>query len=376
MFTAAAFCRELERLGADFYAGVPDTVIQDFCNYVVENPPAGGQVIAANEGGAVGLAAGHWLATGRIPVVYMQNSGIGNAVNPLLSLADADVFAIPMLLLVGWRGEPGVKDEPQHGKQGRVSQALFASMEIPCGIIGPDFTAAKRELEQAFATMRSRPGPYALLIRNGSFEPVPAVAAGRHGDGLTREEAIRIAIDCCDDRTAFVASTGMGPRELYELRTALGQSHERDFLNAGAMGHASMIAAAAAMARPDRTVVCLDGDGALFMHLGALALIPTLPCRNLVHVLLNNGVHDSVGGQPNLGVRLEAARLADAAGYAHVVRTDCADGLRQALAECCTAAGPHFIEVEVVRGFRKNLGRPGIPFPEAARQFQSFLTTP
>lgn len=373
MYEAAEFCRELERLGSDFYAGVPDTVIMNLCNYIFENPPAGGQVIAANEGGAVGLAAGHYLATGKIPVVYMQNSGIGNAVNPLLSMADREVFAIPMLLLVGWRGEPGTKDEPQHMKQGRVSQALFDSLEIPCGVIGPDWNETKKELERAYEAMRANPGPYALLVRNGCFTPTPAVKAG-YAAGMTREEAIRIIIDCFGDKTAFVASTGMGPRELYELRDALGQPHERDFLNAGAMGHASMIAAGAAMGRPDRTVVCLDGDGAIFMHLGALPLIPTLGCKNLVHVLLNNGVHDSVGGQPNMAAAVDAASLAGDAGYKRIYRTDDADELRKIMLECRSGGGPLFVEVKLARGFRKDLGRPKIPFAEAARQFREFLT--
>lgn len=374
MYEAELFCRELERLGTDFIVGVPDTVIKNLCNYIFDNPPSGGHVIAANEGGAVGLAAGHYLATGKIPVVYMQNSGIGNAVNPLLSLADAEVFAIPMLLLVGWRGEPGTKDEPQHMKQGRVSRAMFDSMEIPCGVISPDFDETKRELEHAFDAMRKKPGPYAMLVQNGCFAPAPAVKAGYEKPECTREEAIRTIVQSFDSKTAFIASTGMGPRELYEIREVLGQNHERDFLNAGAMGHASMIAAGAAMAKPDRTVVCLDGDGALFMHLGALALIPNLPCRNLVHVLLNNGVHDSVGGQPNLGCLEDAASLARAAGYRRVLAADNEAELKKALAECRGDDGPVFLEVKLSRGFRKNLGRPGIPFPEAAKQFREFLT--
>lgn len=374
MFTAAAFCRELERLGADFYVGVPDTVIQDFCNYVFQNPPKGGQVIAENEGGAVGMAAGHYCATGNIPVVYMQNSGIGNAVNPLLSMADAEVFAIPMLLLVGWRGEPGTRDEPQHMKQGRVGKALFAAMEIPCGEIGPDFEEAKKELERAFKHMHARPGPYALMIRNGCFEPVPPIPAGHDRAVMTREEAIGTIVGNCAADAAFVASTGMGPRELYELRDALGQTHAGDFLNAGAMGHASMIAAGVALARPERTVVCLDGDGAAFMHLGALPLIASLGPRNLVHVLLNNGVHDSVGGQPNLAARISPGDLARVCGYEKVHKTSRPAELADIVRSCQGRDGPYFVEAVLARGFRKNLGRPTIPFAEASRQFRNFLT--
>ncbi|MDR1535497.1 MAG: phosphonopyruvate decarboxylase [Planctomycetota bacterium] len=373
MFTAADFCRELAARGCDFYAGVPDTVIEFFCNHIQAHPPAGGRVLAANEGGAVGLAAGYWLASGRIPLVYLQNSGIGNAVNPLLSLADPEVFAIPMLLLIGWRGRPGVPDEPQHLKQGRVTQALLDSLEIPWRLLDPDPERTGAILDAAFARLREAPGPYALIAPKGCFAPVPALPAGRAGAGPTREEAIGTIIAAFDSRAAFVASTGMGPRELYEIREALGQGHERDFLNAGAMGHASMIAAGAALARPDRPLVCLDGDGALLMHLGASAVIPSLPLPNFVHVLLNNGVHDSVGGQPNLFARLDAVGLARGFGYRTAARAAGLAELGEILAGLPRGGGPHFVEAALVRGFRKDLGRPKIPFAEAARQFQSFL---
>ncbi len=373
MYEASVFCQELERLGADFYVGVPDTVIKHLCNYLTLHAPHGGHIIAANEGGAIGLATGYFLATGKIPVVYMQNSGIGNAVNPLLSLADPDVFAIPMLLLIGWRGEPGIKDEPQHMKQGRVSQAMFESMDIPCGILGPDFDEAKQVLATAFDHMRSKPGPYALLVRNKCFAPVDPVEKNYAGPDMTREQAIQVIINAFDDKTAFVASTGMGPRELYELRDAAGQSHERDFLNAGAMGHASQIAAGIAQAQPGRRVVCIDGDGALFMHLGGLALIPSLGCKKLIHVVINNGVHDSVGGQPNLASSLDACSLARVCGYGQTHQVEHKSKLVDALEQCKKGPGPGFIEVLVARGFRSDLGRPKIPFAEAAQQFKTFL---
>ncbi|MDR1520309.1 MAG: phosphonopyruvate decarboxylase [Planctomycetota bacterium] len=372
MFKAADFCRELERRGVDFCAGVPDTVVENFCNQVFVQPPAGGHVLAANEGGAVGLAAGHWLAAGKIPLVYMQNSGLGNAVNPLLSLADPEVFAIPMLLLIGWRGQPGVPDEPQHLKQGRVTQAILDSLEIPWQILDADFGKTLQVLDQAFRRLRQTPGPYALIAPKGCFEPSPAVPAG-HAASLTREEAIRAIVAASHPGAAFVASTGMGPRELYEIREALGQGHERDFLNTGAMGHASMIALGAALARPGRRLICLDGDGALLMHLGALAIVPSLPCPNLTHILLNNGVHDSVGGQPNLFASLNAVALARVAGYRTAARAANLAELRVRLAEA-DGDGPHFIETILARGFRQDLGRPKIPFAEAARQFQGFLT--
>lgn len=374
MYEPAEFCRELERHGVDFVTGVPDTVLEPFCNYVYQNPPKGGHVIAHNEGGAVGLAAGHYLGTGNIPVVYMQNSGLGNAVNPLLSLADNRVYAIPMLLLVGWRGEPGVKDEPQHIRQGEVSQSMLEAMDIPNGVLTPDFDESVKELRRAFEYMKTTPGPYALLVKKNCFTPSPSVPAGYETPRLKREDAIKIIIENIGPTSPVVASTGMGPRELFELREALKQPHERDFLNAGAMGHASMLAFGAALAQPDRRVVCLDGDGALFMHLGALALIPSRKPSNLVHILLNNGVHDSVGGQPNLGEDIDVESLAKACGYMKTARAEDADELQNAVLQCQNEAGPWFIEVRLARGFRNKLGRPTIPFPEMARQFREFLT--
>ncbi|MDR3078191.1 MAG: phosphonopyruvate decarboxylase [Planctomycetota bacterium] len=375
MFEAADFCRELERRGIDFHVGVPDTVIENFCNHVFLHPPGGGHVLAANEGGAVGLAAGHWLATGNVPLVYMQNSGLGNAVNPLLSLADPEVFAIPMLLLIGWRGQPGVHDEPQHMKQGRVTRSLLDSLEIPWKVMDPDLGKTLAILDDLLAGLKLRRGPRALIAPRGCFAPVPAVPAGHAGAGQTREEAIRDLVSAFGRDTAFVASTGMGPRELYEIRDALGQGHDQDFLNAGAMGHASMIAAAVALGRPNCDVVCLDGDGALLMHLGALALIPSLGCRRLFHILLNNGVHDSVGGQPNLLAGLDAAGLARVCGYRSASRVSGRNELLTALAECRGKPGPHFLEIRLTRGFRKALGRPQIPFEAAALQFQAFLAS-
>lgn len=373
MLDPAAFCDELLRLGAGFFTGVPDTVTRALANRLLERPPPDGHVIAPNEGSAVGLAAGRYLATGRIPVVYMQNSGLGNAVNPLLSLADREVYAIPMLLLVGWRGRPGHPDEPQHLKQGRITSALLDAMEIPHAVLGPDPETAARELAAAFAAMRAVPRPRALLVEPGAFPKGAPLAGGFPGAVFRREDAIRVILREEGPEAVVVATTGMGGRELYEAREALGQPHDRDFLNVGAMGHASMIALGIALARPERRVVCLDGDGALFMHLGALALVPTLAGPNLVHVLVNNGMHESVGGQPTLAGRVRPASLARDCGYSFVRTVGDADALGRALAECRGGAGPAFIEIETAAGYRPDLGRPGIPLAEAGRSLGAFL---
>lgn len=373
MFSATAFCRELDARGAGLYTGVPDSIIKNFCNHLFRNPPPGGHVQAANEGGAIGLAAGSYFATGKIPVVYMQNSGLGNAVNPLLSLADAEVYSVPILLLIGWRGEPGAKDEPQHMKQGRVTPALLDAMGIPYGIIGPEWKEAVAALRRAFGILGEISAPCALLIRKDCFEVEPAVpmAAGR--GKMTREDAIRILVESSDDRTVFVASTGMGARELYEVRGARGEPHQCDFLNVGAMGHASMIAAGAALRRRSCRVVCLDGDGALLMHMGVMPLIPSLGLDTFVHVLLNNGTHDSVGGQPNVAMRADMSGLARAAGYDHVFDALTGGDVRGALHTAFGAGGTAFLNIAVKEGHRTDMGRPSVPLIEAAGQFQEFL---
>jgi phosphonopyruvate decarboxylase len=371
-YTAAEFCRELSRLGSDFSTGVPDSSLGGLCAFLQAHPPRGGHVQVANEGGAIALAAGRHLAAGTIPVVYMQNSGLGNAINPLLSLADPDVYAIPMLLLVGWRGEPETRDEPQHRKQGRTTIPLLDAMDIPHGILDADWRAAVRELETAYAAMKERSRPYALLVRKTAFAIDPSVSPAASQD-LKRREAIRIILDHAGGDAAFVASTGFAGRELYDLREERSEGHERDFLNVGAMGHASMLALGIADALPDRRVVCLDGDGALLMHLGALAIVGEQSPPNLTHILLNNGTHDSVGGQPNAAMRVDLAAVAGQCGYARTYRAATECELHAAAPAALAVTGPAFLSVRIARRTANKPGRPAIPLASMAQQFQGAM---
>ena len=374
MYKASDFCQELARLGSDFYTGVPDSVLKGLCNFLNSHPPKGGHIQAANEGGAIALAVGRYLATGRIPVVYMQNSGLGNAVNPLLSLADAEVYAIPMLLLIGWRGEPGGKDEPQHMKQGRITLDVLDTLGIPYGIAGLDWPQTVFELEMAYTAMRHHSHPYALVVQKGCLENEPSFAAAAPApDALTRDTAIRVLVECADDNTAFIASTGLASRELYDIRTKSGEGHERDFLNVGAMGHASMIALGIAGAQPGRRVVCLDGDGALLMHMGSLPIIGQQAPANLTHVLLNNGVHDSVGGQPNAVGVIDPAEVAAACGYKRIFQATSEHGLRETAGAALSVPGPVFWDVRLTGRGHGQPGRPSIPCATMAQQFGDFL---
>lgn len=344
--------------GISFFAGVPDSLLQDFCAYLMDYLPPQSHVIAANEGGAVGLATGHYLATGNPAVVYMQNSGQGNAVNPLLSLADPEVYGIPMLLLVGWRGEPGVHDEPQHVKQGRVMNALFDAMETPYEVLVAEHDAASAQVARMLALSRQRNRPVALIVRKDTFAKYTMQKASENSYLLSREEVIREIAASIPLQAVMVATTGHISRELYEYRARLGDGHARDFLTVGSMGHASQVALGIALAQPDRAVYCLDGDGALLMHLGAMSLIGQSPCLNIRHVVLNNGAHGSVGGQPTVAFSISFPEMARGCGYASVQSVNASEGLSDALILMKEVSGPAFLEVKVSAKVRKDIGRP------------------
>ena len=358
MIDNAAFYDAALGAGLDFFTGVPDSLLKHFCAYVAERTPRPAHWIAANEGNAVALAAGHYLATGNPALVYLQNSGLGNAVNPLVSLADPDVYAIPMLLLIGWRGEPGVPDEPQHVKQGAITPGLCEAAGIPHRILPTDTQPAIECLQEMVRTALANHRPVALIVRAGSFAAHPAAAPAPPPEALNREDVIAAIVAALPPRAVVVATTGHISRELFEIRSRGSQGHERDFLTVGSMGHASQIAMGIALARPDRPVICLDGDGAALMHMGSLAIAGTSGAGNLLHVVLNNGVHGSVGGQPTVGFSVDFPGMALACGYRSAVRVESRGRLTEALANLRPDGGPHFMEVRVAPGARKDLGRP------------------
>ena len=324
-----------------------------------------------NEGAAVGLAIGHHLATGNVPLVYLQNSGLGNAVNPLLSLADPDVYGVPLVLLIGWRGAPGEADEPQHRKQGRVTLGLLEAMEVPCEILDSQTVDATGIVGRAVAAARQRSGPSAIVVRRGALPSLKG-AANDSPYALKREEAIAAIVAAAPPDSFFVATTGMIGRELFELRARAGASHARDFLCVGGMGHASQVALGLALAQPDRHIVCLDGDGAVLMHMGALATIATSGA-SLLHVVLNNGQHGSVGGQPTVAFQVDLTEVARALGYAEARRIETAAELSAAVSARRTNRGPVFLEVRVAPGERADLGRPTLSTGEAKRLFMESL---
>ena len=352
------FYELLKENGTSFFTGVPDSLLKNFCAYLTDTAGSKNHIIASNEGCAVGLAAGHYFATGTVPLVYMQNSGLGNTVNPLLSLADREVYSVPMLLVIGWRGEPNVHDEPQHIKQGRVTCSLLDAMEIPYCILSDEETEAKLQLEKAYSHIKISSSPYAVVVRKGIFDSYKLKTNETVPAEMNREEAIEKIVLNAPSNVCFISTTGMASRELYELRDKHGQGHAKDFLTVGSMGHASQIALGIALSKPDKKVFCIDGDGAALMHLGGISTIGTQKPKNMVHIVLNNGAHDSVGGQPTVGRKINLCAIAEACGYGQVVRVETLVELINALAVAKTAAVPIFIEILVSKGSRPDLGRP------------------
>lgn len=367
------FYELLKENGTGFFTGVPDSLLKSFCAYLTDTAGSKNHIIAANEGCAVGLAAGYYFATGNVPLVYMQNSGLGNTVNPLLSLADREVYSVPLLLVIGWRGEPNVHDEPQHVKQGKVTCALLDAMEIPYCILSDEEAEAKLQLEKAYSHIKASSSPYAVVVRKGIFDSYKLKTNEAVPAEMSREEAIEKIILNAPSNACFVSTTGMASRELYELRDKHGQGHAKDFLTVGSMGHASQIALGIALAKEDKTVFCIDGDGAALMHLGGLTAIGTQRPKNMVHIVLNNGAHDSVGGQPTVGRKINLCAVAQACGYDKVVSVKILEELQSRLKELCTNSGSVFIEVLVSKGARVDLGRPKSSPIENKKAFMDFL---
>lgn len=356
----AHFYRLLKSHGTTFFSGVPDSLLKDVCAYITDTAPSQNHVIAANEGTALATAAGYYLATGRIACVYLQNSGLGNTVNPLLSLCSGKVYSIPALLLIGWRGEPGKKDEPQHNLQGALTPGMLQQLGVPFEIL-PDYADGAFEvLEKAYSYMAKESAPFALLVKKQTFEKYTSTcdASGIFETGMLHREEIleKVIHEFPDD--PLVTTTGFTSREIFELRVANKQSHEMDFLTVGCMGHCSSIALGIAMAKADRRIICIDGDGAALMHMGAFATVAKCRLPHFKHILINNAVHDSVGGQPTGGESIEFTTVARACGYLHAESATTQEEIVTALRRLKDSIGPAFLEIRALPGARADLGRP------------------
>lgn len=360
--------------GIEFFSGVPDSLLKDFCAYITDRTTAENHIVASNEGGAVALACGHYLASGRMGLVYMQNSGEGNAINPLVSLADPDVYSIPLLLLIGWRGEPGKQDEPQHLKQGRITLDLLETLGIPYSVLPESQNEVRLCVDGIVKVSQKTMGPVALIVRKDTFSSYQMQKSVRFHSELSREDAIKSVVNNLAGSDIVVSTTGKISRELYEYRQSLGDAGVKDFLTVGSMGHCSQIAMGIALSKQDRQVYCLDGDGSVIMHMGALATIGTSKLSNFKHIVFNNGCHDSVGGQPTCGFEISILDIAKACGYPLVLQARTAEEIDNSMQNLKSNDGPSILEIIVNKGSRSDLGRPKSLLNDNKKNFMRFVS--
>ena len=361
-------------IGADFYSGVPDSQLKALCNYLIDeygtNPVH--HIIAANEGNATAIAAGYHLATGKVPVVYMQNSGEGNIINPVASLLNDKVYAIPCIFIIGWRGEPGVHDEPQHIYQGEVTIKLLEDMGIESFVIGKETTDEEViRVMTGFKEALLKGKNVAFVVRKGALS-YSGKTEYKNDNRMSREDIIKHIVTVSGD-DPIVSTTGKASRELFEIREANSQGHEYDFLTVGSMGHASSIALGIAVNKPDRKIWCIDGDGAALMHMGAMALVGAKKPGNLVHIIINNGAHETVGGMPTVAGSIDFVGVAKACGYPHALSVNDFGELDKAFEFAKEHDELTMIEVKCAIGAREDLGRPTTTALENKKIFMEYL---
>ena len=357
MLSPIKFFDLLKKNKIDFYTGIPDSLLKNFCFYVSKKSSPQKHIIAANEGSAIAIACGYNLSTSKIPVVYLQNSGLGNTVNPILSLADKKVYSIPMIVIIGWRGEPGVKDEPQHVAQGEVTIDLIKSIKKRHKILTGNQSSDLKKTMEAIKITKKIKEPVFLIVKKNTFEKFSPIKT-KEQSPLSREAAIEIIINSFKSNYKIVSTTGMISRELYEIRKRNNQKTKNDFMTVGSMGHASQIALGIAL-NSKKNIVCLDGDGSFIMHMGGAAIIGSLKLKNYIHIVLNNYAHDSVGGQQTAAKYIDLPKLASACGYRNIFKSiKDKKSLIKSLKKIKKTTGPIFIEIIVRKGSRKNLGRP------------------
>lgn len=366
----------VEIIGSDFYTGVPDSQLKALCNYLMATYGIDPKhhIIAANEGNCTALAAGYHLATGKVPVVYMQNSGEGNIINPVASLLNDKVYAIPVIFIIGWRGEPGIHDEPQHIYQGEVTVKLLEDMDIKPFVIGKDTTDDEVEEKMSeFRDILSTGKDVAFVIRKGALTDAPKVEY-KNDNHMVREEIIQHIVKASGE-DPIVSTTGKASRELFETRVANGQSHKYDFLTVGSMGHSSSIALGVAINKPESRIWCIDGDGSVLMHMGALAVMGNNKPKNLIHIVINNGAHETVGGMPTVAGNINLVAIAKACGYPNAVCVDNFDDLDKELEAARNRNELSLVEVKCGIGARDDLGRPTTTALENKMNFMTYLNT-
>ena len=354
----------------DFYTGVPDSAMKEFCHVISEKTTIQNHIISANEGTALGIATGYHLATGKIPFVYMQNSGFGNAINPLTSLVNEEVYSIPLLMMIGWRGEPETIDAIQHEKDGRIQIDLLESLDLPYLVFPQKNRDIVEQITEAVKHVRTHNSPFVLLLRRHSFDKVEKNNIIQ--TYISREESIEKILQLIPKDSIVVSTTGKTSRELHECKTRLGQTEDREFLVVGSMGHASSIALGISV-RNKKDIYCLDGDGALIMHMGALSTIGKHGSTNFKHILLNNQVHDSVGGQPTSSDIMDYSKLSESVAYNSFFKISSTENFEEIFIKFINSKGPSLLEIQISPGSRNDLSRPQKSLAKAKLDFMHFV---
>ena len=342
----------------DFFTGVPDSLLKQFCLCIDDNAMENHHIIAANEGNAIALAAGYHLGTGKIPLVYMQNSGLGNAVNPILSLCDPEVYSIPMIIVVGWRGEPGIKDEPQHIKQGKVQLDLMKALDLPYEIISKNENDLNAKISKGIKLASTESRPFLFIVKKGTFSDYNLNIPLKQKSLLNREKVLDVILDEIPNNSVVISTTGKTSREIFELRMRDKVSHQQDFLTVGSMGHCSSIALGIAISNPKKKIICIDGDGSFLMHLGSIKTAGTFGSKNFKYILLNNNSHDSVGGQNTYANYIDFRNLSKSLGFDRFYSINSKKNLKKNIKNFLSANSLNFLEVKISNTKNKNLPRP------------------
>ena len=374
MIEPEVFFKILKKNNINFYCGVPDSLLKNFCEYVKDNCSKNEHIISANEGNAIGIAAGKNISSGERTAVYLQNSGLGNIVNPIMSLCHKEVYGIPLILIIGWRGEPGLKDEPQHNTQGSKTIDFLNIMDIPFIELNKENEEYEKELNSFFKKNLSHNHPIAILVRKNTFCKYSSksnLSKDSNLSDMTRGMALKIILENSPKNNLYIATTGKLGRELYQIRDKNNQSHKNDFLNIGSMGHVSSIALGIALGKKNSKTICLDGDGSLLMHMGSMAIIGDLNINNFGHIVFNNGRHDSVGGQPTVALKIDIPTIAKSLNYKWSKRVSSKKNLIEILKEVKDLNGPWLLEILIKPGDIENLGRPKLSPSDSLKNFKN-----
>ncbi len=376
MMTPSTVIELLLKHHYEFISGVPDSIFKHLLLDVGEEKRFQ-HVITNNEGEACALAAGYHLATGKVPVVYMQNSGLGNSINPLTSLLDDNIYSIPTLMLIAWRGLPGRKDEPQHVRMGEVLPGMLSLMDVGYSIADGKLETMEYIFQQAKLYFEKYKKPYAILFPKDVIQAEAKQYLNGHAtidSDIVREDLLELIVKNSGPNDLFVTTTGKTSRELYEIRERFQQSHAKDFLTVGSMGCASTIALGIAMQRPDKRVILIDGDGACLMRLEALATIGHVQPKNLIHIVVDNQAYESTGSQPTLSANVDFATIAKACAYQASKETNNIDEFLTAFQ--AITDGPIMLVVKTTSASRADLGRPKSTPLENKQAFMQDLGVP